>query len=436
MALAKITIICKSCGKEFQVRKSCYNSSAARQYEAWAQEHICECPECYAARTQAEELAGIDLSIALSGSEKQIAWAESLRIKYARACAKVIRKKDKENEAALLSALNSIIAEHTEARYWIDHREDTEEQIIAIVEAEMKRLREEEAKENITKEETSMKIISLKEIAPAKESSGFAMAHAAETFMRDTGIQKCSALEALRACPLGKDEAFKLAATKLCLILNPEFLDQSILAEFACRCVEHAIHADNNLHQRFADSIAYIRSFMAGKISKSDLEAAEEDVKRISEEMLAPYKDSLLSIRAQIDPIEATYHRLSDEEFKQFVAEYCMEHSLHAENDSEDYPEPAGYCCFAPLYEKEEIINACMEVVRHARDAILFNISILTKNPRAARNAALSASNLIGALAYRDTINQSGVPSSIIQENACEKEEIWQVEELIKMLDC
>lgn len=122
--MAKIKLICKSCGKDFEVRKPCNNSSDARHYEAWAKENICECPECRAARAQSEALAGIDLSIELSGSEKQISWAKSLRIKYATACAKVIRKKDQENESALLSALNSIIAEHADARYWIDHRDD------------------------------------------------------------------------------------------------------------------------------------------------------------------------------------------------------------------------------------------------------------------------------------------------------------------------
>ena len=94
MAKAKITCKCEICGGTFEHVRACANSSAAASYEEWAAEHVTVCPSCYAAAKKAEAKAKLDAYIAaefgtehplpkITGiSEKQIAYAESLRTKF------------------------------------------------------------------------------------------------------------------------------------------------------------------------------------------------------------------------------------------------------------------------------------------------------------------------------------------------------------------
>ena len=91
MAKATVKIICKECGKEFEVTANKYNRREADAWEAWAVEHVTICPECKKAAAQAKAqrrvaeiigkltaTSGMEL-VVLTGSEKQIAWAEDLR---------------------------------------------------------------------------------------------------------------------------------------------------------------------------------------------------------------------------------------------------------------------------------------------------------------------------------------------------------------------
>lgn len=91
MAIAKIDLICKKCGGEFEVRKSCTNRAAADSYEAWAVDHIIACPACTAKARRAEQTAAIAEKLAahklelptITGvSDKQISFADDLRTKY------------------------------------------------------------------------------------------------------------------------------------------------------------------------------------------------------------------------------------------------------------------------------------------------------------------------------------------------------------------
>lgn len=50
MAKASVTVICKTCGKEFTHTKVCFNRRDADRYEEWAKDNIDECSECYSAR--------------------------------------------------------------------------------------------------------------------------------------------------------------------------------------------------------------------------------------------------------------------------------------------------------------------------------------------------------------------------------------------------
>ena len=95
MSRVKMVLKCEHCGKEFKHIHACRNSSEAGSYEAWARENITTCPDCYAAQKRAHQLDAVSTYISsfseqhplpkITGvSEKQIAYASSLREKFIR----------------------------------------------------------------------------------------------------------------------------------------------------------------------------------------------------------------------------------------------------------------------------------------------------------------------------------------------------------------
>lgn len=85
MAMAEVTLVCSTCGKTFTHRQKRYNRADADQYEDWARAHIDTCPDCFRAQQQqkeAERVAARSQQLPqLQGSEKQVAWANSIRNK-------------------------------------------------------------------------------------------------------------------------------------------------------------------------------------------------------------------------------------------------------------------------------------------------------------------------------------------------------------------
>ena len=95
MSRVKMVLKCEHCGKEFEHIHTCRNSTEAGSYEVWARENITTCPDCYAAQKRAHQLDAVSGYISnfseqhplpkLTGvSEKQIAYASSLREKFIR----------------------------------------------------------------------------------------------------------------------------------------------------------------------------------------------------------------------------------------------------------------------------------------------------------------------------------------------------------------
>jgi hypothetical protein len=94
MAKAKITCKCEICGGTFEHVRNCVNRRDADSYAEWATGHVTVCPSCYAAEKKAEAASKLNAYIAenfgaehplpkITGvSEKQIAYAESLRTKF------------------------------------------------------------------------------------------------------------------------------------------------------------------------------------------------------------------------------------------------------------------------------------------------------------------------------------------------------------------
>lgn len=134
MAMANVKLICKACGNEFNWRRECHSRRDADSSEAWARDNITLCPECTAkARREAEaaELAeavkglSVELPENLTGSEKQIAWAKDIRAKYVVMLAKGCWASEPQEILPYhYKVMDMLLAEHPEAKWWIDHREE------------------------------------------------------------------------------------------------------------------------------------------------------------------------------------------------------------------------------------------------------------------------------------------------------------------------
>ncbi len=85
MAKARVTCTCKICGATFTRETIKRNRAEADNWEAWAAENIDTCPGCFRAQQQKEkELEAAARSSQLpqlQGSEKQVAWANTIRDK-------------------------------------------------------------------------------------------------------------------------------------------------------------------------------------------------------------------------------------------------------------------------------------------------------------------------------------------------------------------
>lgn len=118
MAKIKLTLTCRCCGKTFIHEHFCNNRASADNYEEWAKGNVDTCPECYKASMVAKReqeaqaaISGIDM-VHLNGTEKQVAWANTIR---AEAVASVMKLKPNDK---FFKMVNS----KTEAKWWIDHR--------------------------------------------------------------------------------------------------------------------------------------------------------------------------------------------------------------------------------------------------------------------------------------------------------------------------
>ena len=141
MAKAEIKCTCPECGATHYWSVTCHNR---READNWEQYHADEantrlCPECYAKQQaakraearEAENKAAAETAGALglpelSGSEKQVAWAVSIRQKaldeaLSAAAGGSTRVLNDEGRALVAAVLGRMSAE---ARWWIDHRDD------------------------------------------------------------------------------------------------------------------------------------------------------------------------------------------------------------------------------------------------------------------------------------------------------------------------
>ena len=140
MAKARVKLVCVKCGQEFWAEKTCYNRSEANNWEEYMERVGGTCKECWIKEKEAEREAkkaefsraaaegaqGLPFELpALTGSEKQVKWANDLRngviatlnnhkIKWEEFLETA--KTDEEVKAELDRIMNP------SAKWWIDNR--------------------------------------------------------------------------------------------------------------------------------------------------------------------------------------------------------------------------------------------------------------------------------------------------------------------------
>lgn len=140
MAIAKAICKCGTCGKEFVVSVYRNNSRDARSFEEWAVENITECKDCENARIQkmydeenakascaAKEMGYPDLL----GTEKQIAWATTIREKTLTALREKLCDPDMPEKRQYVKLaykpIKSILLQMRQAGWWIEHQHMADE---------------------------------------------------------------------------------------------------------------------------------------------------------------------------------------------------------------------------------------------------------------------------------------------------------------------
>lgn len=94
MAVVKMELTCRECGKTFAHRRECHSRAEADRYESWAKDNIDICTDCRRQQQREERAAANAKAVAalmdkygmslpdIEGTEKQVAYANSLRSEY------------------------------------------------------------------------------------------------------------------------------------------------------------------------------------------------------------------------------------------------------------------------------------------------------------------------------------------------------------------
>jgi len=149
MAMASVSVTCSACGEEYTATKKCYNRADAERWELYmsgGEENLC--PQCWVAeKKQAETAKRAEQSeshaeeaakrnwATLIGSEKQVAWAETLRMEAfkliyysAGDCTYKSEPITDENADAVANDIIYFFESKTDVRTYIDNRDKTAQQ--------------------------------------------------------------------------------------------------------------------------------------------------------------------------------------------------------------------------------------------------------------------------------------------------------------------
>ena len=106
----------RSCGHVEELRDSSFGSISAEESKL--------CRECYISAKNAEAAASNSGLTPLTGSEKQVAWAESLRAKFVKAIAAFQGVEDRPGAVSKQQVLDvaSEVLNTADAKWWIDNK--------------------------------------------------------------------------------------------------------------------------------------------------------------------------------------------------------------------------------------------------------------------------------------------------------------------------
>ena len=137
MAIANAECTCETCGKKFEIRVRKSNSREAASFEKWAQENITECKECEKARLSAmheEENAKAAEAAAemgypeLIGTEKQVAWANTIREKAISELRDTFMDPECPEKYQYrrlnYTGISYLLLKMRQAAWWIDHQSE------------------------------------------------------------------------------------------------------------------------------------------------------------------------------------------------------------------------------------------------------------------------------------------------------------------------
>lgn len=136
MARATAVCTCATCGCEFEMRENCWNRREADRWQEWAKDYYNECPDCREARL-AKERAEANAKAAqeaasegwpeLTGTEKQVMWANTLRsnvVKYFDEHYIQNEQLNAEGKVRVGRFISWLLSTYTRAAWWIDNRAD------------------------------------------------------------------------------------------------------------------------------------------------------------------------------------------------------------------------------------------------------------------------------------------------------------------------
>lgn len=208
MARGTANCKCLSCGKDFTVSAIKQNRKDADNFVVWAETNITECKECEAKRIAAERAAENAKNAAvasekgwpeLTGSEKQAAWANTIREQEINGLMKYRVKSEKyENSIEAFDDCLDELLQETKASWWINNRG-----MVALQFKEL--LREFMAKPEQYREAKATEPEALNDEATVAEP----------TEKAHEGIVEIRAAETLVSAQYRKDEAFRAVVKAL-----------------------------------------------------------------------------------------------------------------------------------------------------------------------------------------------------------------------------
>ena len=144
--MAKGTAVCTccECGKSFTASKILASRDQANNWEEWAKSNIIQCDDCRE-KEREEEKAAANAKAAesakefelpeLTGSDKQVAWANTIRVAYFNSYSKIVakysellsseRQQCEVEFKSFLEVAEHLFATKTSASFWIENRDLT-----------------------------------------------------------------------------------------------------------------------------------------------------------------------------------------------------------------------------------------------------------------------------------------------------------------------